>query len=114
MMSRYDMLHSYDYDYRGICSTCDHVATCGLRSNNEKPLIFCEEFACNSSVPDHRNGENFAIPRSYESQIAVKRPEHARLAYIGLCRNCAILATCTFLKSGGGTWQCDVYQEGTS
>jgi len=33
------------HDHRGICSGCDHVAACGLHSEDEKPVFFCEEFS---------------------------------------------------------------------
>jgi len=112
MKGAYDRISRYDH--RGICSACDHVATCRLHSEYDEPVFFCEEFTGVSiGSADERAGTS-AISGSYEHQIAVRKPECARLAYLGLCRNCEKIITCPFLKPGGGTWQCDSYEERTS
>jgi hypothetical protein len=104
----------YQNDIRGICSTCDHVAACHLNSNNEMPVFFCEEFSCSSCGSPHGRAEILAVAGTYEGGKAIRKPDRARLAYIGLCRDCANLATCKFLKPGGGTWQCDSYEKSPS
>lgn len=112
MKDTHDRVHQHDH--RGICSTCDHVATCRLHSEDEKPVFFCEEFTCSLSDSVHERPETLAMPGSYGCQIAVRKPERARLAYFGLCRDCSELTTCMFSKPGGGTWQCDSYEESIS
>ena len=102
------------HDDRGICSACDHVATCRLHFEDEKPVFFCEEFICSLSDSVHKRPGSLAIAGSYGCQIVVRKPERAGLAYVGLCRNCSELTACMFLKPGGGTWQCESYAEGAS
>jgi hypothetical protein len=102
------------HDHRGICSGCDHVAACGLHSEEEKPVFFCEEFSCSSSDSVYERPGTLAIPGSSGCEVVVRKPEHARLAYLGLCNDCSELTTCVFLKPGGGTWQCDSYEASPS
>ena len=112
MKGIYDRVHQYDH--RSICSACDQVAICRLHSESEKPVFFCEEFTGISNGSVHERPWTFAIPVSYECQNVIRKPECARLAYLGLCRNCDKITTCSFLKPGGGTWQCDSYEKRTS
>lgn len=109
MKRAYDRIRKNDR--RGICSACDHAATCRLHSKYDEPVFFCEEFTGVSIGSVHEKLGTFAISGSYEQQVAVRKPECARLAYLGLCRNCEKIITCPFLKPGGGTWQCEDYVE---
>jgi len=96
---------------RGICSSCDHFLTCRLHSGADDPVLFCDEFECTSEGSRERTHENYGLPGQYEGRFVVKKSESGRPAFIGLCRTCAKLATCTLLKPGGGTWQCEFYEE---
>jgi hypothetical protein len=112
MKDTHDKVH--EPDDRGICSTCDHVTTCRLHSEDKKPVFFCEEFACSLSDSVYERQETLGTSGNYGCQIAVSKPENARLAYLGLCKDCSELTTCVFLKPGGGTWQCDSYEASAS
>jgi len=96
---------------RGICSGCDHALICRLHREDERPVFFCEEFACVPETPKHPTPHLYRLPGGCEVRIPVRKSEQARLSYIGLCRTCANLSTCTLLKPGGGTWQCDSYEK---
>jgi len=96
---------------RGICSNCDDFLTCRFHSRDEGPVYFCDEFVCTSGQSKKRNSDKYGLPGQYEGQFVVKKPEKARQAFIGLCRTCTKLETCTLLKPGGGTFQCDSYEQ---
>lgn len=96
---------------RGICSSCDHALVCRLHGEDERPVFFCEEFACVPETPKHSRPHLYSLPGRCEGRIPLRKSEQARLSYIGLCRTCANLSTCTLLKPGGGTWQCDSYEK---
>lgn len=96
---------------RGICSSCDHFLTCRLHSGEDDPVLFCDEFACTSERSQERRREDYALPGQYEGRLVVRKSESGRAAFIGLCRTCGKLATCTLLKPGGGTWRCEFYEE---
>jgi len=94
---------------RGICTSCDHFLTCRLHSGDDDPVFFCDEFACTPEGSRDPAPENYGLPGQHEGRFVVIKSEKARPAFIGLCRTCAKLATCTLLKPGGGTWQCELY-----
>jgi hypothetical protein len=105
--------HARDYQVLdgGICSGCDHVQICNLHRKDERPVFFCEEFACVPKVARQLTANAYSLPGCYEGRIPVRRPEQARPSYIGLCRTCIKLAACQLLKPGGGTWQCGSYEK---
>lgn len=96
---------------RGICTSCDHFLTCRLHSEKDEPVFFCDEFVCTSKGSREPAPEYDGLPGQHEGRLVVVKSEESRPAFIGLCRTCAKLATCTLLKPGGGTWQCEVYEE---
>jgi hypothetical protein len=102
---------AYQEPDRGICSGCDHAPICLLQRRDHSPVFFCEEFACAPKGPEHSRANVYSLPGCYEGRIVVRRTEQARTSYIGLCRNCSKLASCPLLKPGGGTWECDSYEE---
>jgi len=105
--------HAIDYldKERGICATCDHLLTCRLHCEDEKPVFFCEEFECKPADSWNTARKVYGLPDRYDRQFLVRKPEESRPAFIGLCKTCARFATCTLLKPGGGTFQCDCYEE---
>lgn len=92
----------------GICSSCDHVTICHFRGEARKPVYYCEEFSFLPAAS--RNPGPAACAGLYDSRIVVTRSEQARSSFIGLCKTCLKLAACSYLKPGGGTWQCDTYE----
>lgn len=96
---------------RGICSTCDRLQICRLHSEEDDPVLFCEEFECTSQRSQDTRRENYGLPGQHDGVIVVKRSESGRAAFIGLCRTCRKLASCVLLKPGGGTWYCESYEE---
>jgi hypothetical protein len=96
---------------RGICTGCDHVQVCRLHRKEDRPVFFCEEFACAPAISRRPGTKIYSLPGCYEGRIAVRSAEQARRSYIGLCRTCAKLSVCPLLKPGGGTWQCGSYEK---
>jgi hypothetical protein len=94
----------------GICSACDDFAICKLRRKNQKPIFFCEEFKSAVSA-SRRDGPTVSASNPTETDTVIEKPEGCRSSYVGLCRTCKKLLTCTFTKPGGGTWHCPAYEE---
>ena len=97
--------------HRGICCGCDHVLICQLHREEDEPVFFCEEFSCAPQTPRHSRPKLYSLPGGCAGATAVEKSDKARATYIGLCRTCSQLSTCLRLKPGGGTWQCDTYEE---
>jgi hypothetical protein len=94
----------------GICSACEDFAICKLRRKNQKPVFFCEEFK--PALATSRRAAPVVSPSNpAHTDIVIEKPEACRSSYVGLCRTCKKLLTCTFTKPGGGTWQCADYEE---
>lgn len=97
----------YDkFDDLGICTTCNSLGSCSLRSNRRQKIVHCEEF-------DDRNESN-EPPQSpvegsepEEDQLE-QEPVNSRLR--GLCVNCARASECTFPRPEGGVWHCEEYE----
>lgn len=89
---------------QGLCITCVHRETCGLRSRNATPVIFCEEFtpvaagAVSSSAGLGHRLRTVAPPQP------TREPE-----WIGLCKSCANRHHCTLRKPLGGVWHCEEF-----
>jgi hypothetical protein len=94
----------------GICSACDDFPICKLRQKSKKPVLFCEEFKCAGSR-SRQDAPTVTASNPPGSPTVIEKPEACRSSYIGLCRTCKKLLTCTFTKPGGGTWQCSAYEE---
>lgn len=94
---------------KGICSNCDDSVICRFHMEGETPVFFCEEYCCEAN-PQGKIPEHFHIPHRHVSIPFAVRPDKARDAYMGLCRTCLKLPTCTFLKPGGGTWDCESHE----
>ena len=85
--------------YRDLCSTCNHIRTCGDHSTPQRPIFFCEQF------------EAF-VPVSAGPVAASEQPpsDRGESQYKGLCINCETRQTCTTCKPEGGVWHCEEYR----
>jgi len=87
----------------GICSTCNHVATCVRRAAHNKPVWECNEF--DNYVPVINKVSDLSV---IESDSAVESDEESN--YLGLCKNCSARKTCVHPKLPGGVWHCEDYE----
>jgi hypothetical protein len=89
---------------RGICTTCNHVGACTLRSNQDLPILHCEEFECDGRLVSSgvRRSRDRAASTLDQKQIGAS-------VHLGLCINCEHRDTCTFTKPEGGVWRCNEY-----
>lgn len=83
--------------YRGLCETCEHDPTCALRRSTQLEIIQCEEFSIQPAVQK----------RSPEAKRRITDPMEA--VRMGLCVNCANVATCGFPNARQGVLQCEEY-----
>jgi hypothetical protein len=95
----------------GICSACDDFLICRLRRKNEKTIFFCEEFQSADSTSSRDAPSASSSNPADAADTVIEKPEACRSSYVGLCRTCKKLLTCTFTKPGGGTWDCPAYEE---
>ncbi|MBN2124665.1 MAG: hypothetical protein JW821_10255 [Deltaproteobacteria bacterium] len=95
---------------RSLCMSCKHYPMCKLQRQGDVQVFFCEEIDL-GALPDQGGEEprRTAAP-SKVVPITLRKPEAARSRYVGLCRKCKKLPTCTFTKPGGGTWVCEAYE----
>lgn len=102
-VSRVEPPLTVDWD-QGLCTTCIHRETCGLRSRSLTPVIFCEEF---SPVEGGRQ----AATTGFTPRLRRMPPTPpARAAeWIGLCKSCANRHHCTLRKPLGGVWHCEEF-----
>jgi hypothetical protein len=94
--------HDKEIEERSICSTCEHFSNCMLRRKNKKPVIFCEEFQLAGPQRVSSNGDEKA---NWEEA------GRSGSAYLGLCRTCRKLPSCTAAIPGRGTWECADYEK---
>lgn len=81
-------------ELRGLCSTCDHRATCMYRQQSNKLIIQCELF----SGPDV-----IATPPEQHAALIIKHKVR------GLCDTCMHQRTCSFFKRNGYVWHCEEF-----
>ena len=85
-------------EHHDLCSTCEHVRTCGGRSTPAKPIFSCERYVeCVSACL--RNGLQAARQHGGDS---------GRLD--GLCAGCEMRETCKFPRPEGGVWHCTEFE----
>lgn len=93
---------------RGLCTTCDHAATCRFVRDQRRPVFYCEEFRVQSApevaAPD-AVGRVPATGSEYEA-----RPAPGARTWSGLCVNCAVRDSCSFPQPDGGVWHCEEYR----
>ncbi|HDI61009.1 MAG TPA: hypothetical protein ENF48_11775 [Desulfobacteraceae bacterium] len=100
--SRFEPAPTVGWD-RGLCATCIHQDTCGLRSRQAAPVVFCEEFT--PTAPGSRTAP--AAPRL--RPVASPPSGQAAEEWIGLCKSCANHHHCTLRKPIGGVWHCEEF-----
>jgi hypothetical protein len=84
--------------YYGLCETCEHDATCMLRRSTQLKIIQCEEF---STQPVRRKTESVPDGSMPANPVEVSS--------VGICVNCANVATCGFPNARRGVQQCEEY-----
>lgn len=92
-----------EIENKSICSTCEHFSRCMLRQKNKKPVFFCEEYQPAGFKRDSFNGDG---KRAWGGAVRTGS------CYLGLCRTCRKLPSCSIAKPGGGTWHCADYEKG--
>ena len=92
----------------GLCATCIHFPDCAYLRNSGKPVFYCEDFEC--ALPTSGKGmvKHDLVPFFPETVI---EKNGCFKGYVGLCKTCKKLPTCTFTKPGGGTWLCEYYEK---
>jgi len=81
----------------GLCANCIHAEHCGFMKNNNRPIIFCEEFSC--ALPEESCAQpaaNIPTPLS-----AVNGSSHENI-----CSNCENLKTCCLQEKYQNTVMC--------
>ena len=74
-------------EFRGLCSSCIHISTCGyFKKNSHKGIIQCELFEVDEEVALPQNNTN------------------------GLCKTCDLEAACKLPGRKMGTWHCNEFQ----
>jgi len=91
-------------EYRGLCSTCKHAATCTFPTKLQGLAFYCEEFEI-ESVSSKKNAVESA-PQSTASLASAEDPA----GLIGLCSDCENRATCILPRLEGGIWHCEEYR----
>lgn len=94
----------------GICAACTNLAICRYPKSIQNPVMFCEEFS--SIKAKARRKETAARPVLVEvpKPVGVNKEKFSN-NYIGLCKHCEKLYACRLTKPGGGTWQCEFFEE---
>lgn len=74
-------------EFRGLCSSCIHIASCSyFKKNSHKDIIQCELFEVDDEIDLSQNSPG------------------------GLCKTCDLRAKCRLPKRKVGTWHCDEFQ----
>jgi CheY-like chemotaxis protein len=94
---------------QGICEACDELATCQYPKNHRRPVMFCEEFNTGYGYPQRDETRFDPVPAVTLADTVDK--ERFSKGYVGLCRRCERLYACRLTKPGGGTWNCEFFQE---
>ena len=90
----------------GICASCNNMPTC-FHFARRGPAFRCEQF--DDHVPRRPNPTPQQKQlRSERAALAAKTRSETR-GWKGLCVNCELRSTCTYLKPPGGIWHCEEY-----
>ena len=101
--------------YSGLCSTCEHRATCTYPHYVDRPTLFCEEFdglsdnLAAAAGPAGRFEWGSGRPTSEVRQEQKMEVIRKKSPYKGLCSTCDSQDTCTFPKSADGVWHCEEF-----
>jgi hypothetical protein len=97
--------------YRGLCSTCEHRATCTYPRDPDQRIHYCCE---HDGYQESEGSVSLALlgtgRASSHLPTSPRNDEALSTAYKGLCRSCQNRDTCTFPKPEGGVWHCEEYQ----
>lgn len=97
---RLTMQKSVVVEPKGLCVTCNHIATCSFRRDPGQPVIFCDEF------------DSYA-PSFTEEAVTESAPSIQDLnewdQYKGLCVNCEHRKNCAIRDKEIGVWHCEEY-----
>ena len=93
----------------GICVACTSLAVCHYPKSDQHPVMFCEEFSSSKANPRRR--EIPIGPVLVNTPVQAVSGENFSNNYIGLCKRCDKLYACRLTKPGGGTWQCEFFEE---
>ncbi|NIT35576.1 MAG: hypothetical protein GTN49_03595 [candidate division Zixibacteria bacterium] len=97
------------YEYQGICSTCNYAPDCAHRIRNPGLAIWeCENY--DDYVPLSGKQINGGLSEVVPAPRKSLRPEFDAVEYQGLCKNCERRDDCTFPRPAGGVWHCEEYE----
>jgi hypothetical protein len=87
---------------QGLCSTCNHLESCGFRRDTQRPVIECDEFD-NYVAPARPQGKTEA-----KASLTTQDKDDSR-QYKGLCVNCGVRETCKLHSPDESIWHCEEY-----
>lgn len=85
--------------YKGLCETCKYDASCTFHRTKELAIIQCEEFETTGS-------RDSRLTIATDQVVPMDAAEVARL---GLCANCANVASCRFPNARNRVLMCEEY-----
>ena len=90
----------------GLCTNCDHAATCTFQRPTGQPIAYCDEWTCEDSMPNPIQNAG-----TDQDEIEMKREwaMEAEARPKGLCMTCEAYPTCMFPKPPDGVWHCEEY-----
>jgi len=89
-------------EVKGICATCINYPVCQftLRAG-QLGVFYCNEFDYGEKTERRMRHDPLPGPHPVASEEAPAA---------GLCGNCDVRGTCTYLKPPGGVWHCNEYR----
>jgi len=94
----------------GICAACTNLAICRYPKSIKNPVMFCEEFSSIKAKPRRKESAPKPVVVEIPKPVGVNKEKFSN-NYIGLCKHCEKLYACRLTKPGGGTWQCEFFEE---
>jgi len=94
----------------GICAACTNLAVCRYPKSINNPVMFCEEFSAIKAKSRARESAQKPVLVETAKPVGVNK-EIFSINYVGLCKHCEKLYACRLTKPGGGTWQCEFFEE---
>lgn len=83
-----------------LCINCLDADNCGYRTNQKRPIIFCEDFNC-TNPSGSENDLIRALPKTENS---------LDFSGIGICSNCENFEVCKLPKTEGDVINCEEYR----
>lgn len=94
------------YEFAGLCMTCNQAWSCGYLARTEGPIWRCEEF--DDSGPIEASGAAVVVPDTV-TQAAEPLEHESSAKPQGLCVNCDNLSACGLPKDERGVLYCEEY-----